>query len=80
MVSWQAFPSLPPRAPPRISLAPQSPFPISRASISVSHLSRLNSWFKSWFIVGFSGKNSEPTVKQRKNVFSRKHIVVTGAK
>ena len=38
MVSWQAFPSLPPRAPPRISLAPQSPFPISRASTLGSNL------------------------------------------
>ena len=28
MVSWQAFPSLPPRAPPRVSLAPKTPFPI----------------------------------------------------
>ena len=27
MVSWQAFPSLPPRAPPRVSLAPKTPFP-----------------------------------------------------
>ena len=65
MVSWQAFPSLPPS-----SCAPSH---FSRASNSLSHLSRLNSWFKSWFIIGFSGKNSEPTVKQRKNVFSRKH-------
>ena len=57
MVSWQAFPSLPP----------------SLLVRPLAFLSRLNSWFKSWFIVGFSGKNSEPTVKQRKNVFSRKH-------
>lgn len=27
----------------------------------------------SWFNVGFSGKNCEPTIKQRKEVFSRKH-------
>ena len=57
MVSWQAFPSLPP----------------SLLVRPLAFLSRLNSWFKSWFIVGFSGKNSEPTVQQRKNVFSRKH-------
>ena len=29
MVSWQAFPSLPSRAPPYLSLAPKTPFPIS---------------------------------------------------
>ena len=28
MVSWQAFPSLPPRPPPRVSLVPKTPFPI----------------------------------------------------
>ena len=27
MVSWQAFPSLPSRAPPRVSLALKTPFP-----------------------------------------------------
>ena len=30
MVSWQAFCSLPPRAPPRVSLAPKTPFPVKR--------------------------------------------------
>ena len=28
MVSWQAFPSLPSRAPPRVSLTPKTPIPI----------------------------------------------------
>ena len=33
MVSWKAFPSLPPRASPRVSLAPKTPFPfLSNAS------------------------------------------------
>ena len=29
MVSWQAFPSLPSRAPPGVSLTPKTPIPIS---------------------------------------------------
>ena len=54
-------------------MSPGRRFPPSLLVRPLAFLSRLNSWFKSWFIVGFSGKNSEPTVKQRKNVFSRKH-------